>query len=300
MDTGEGRESFRKDFPGMVVLICDMRKILTYVFLLSAATAGAQTIRISGFAPAPDDARAYESLYDTDGEPWSVLWMETGESGWAFEAGLDGIMDVQYGKGCIYVYVPAGTRRITVSREGCTPLRDWALPLSLEPGRTYRMRLECVPAEKARSAAESGKTFSRHFADAWIGPVTGKGGFTGETFAGLRYSYIQYRVGPYIAAGLSTDGGNSFWVGGAFRFTRPERSDLDFQAYGGVGLVYGNRVGGEAGIRFGWKSRRKLSGLDFGVGCQVFRGGVAPTVEVGLYIWGVPVVCGLCLLLVKR
>ena len=64
-----------------------------------------------------------------------------------------------------------------------------------------------------------------------------------------------------------------------------------------TGLIDGRHVGAEAGFRFGWKGSRRLSGLDFGVGCQVFRDGFVPTVEVGLYIWGVPVLCGLCLVM---
>ena len=274
-----------------------MRTTVTSISLLLAlATAGAQTVRISGFAPAPAESRAPDTVYDADGTPCSVLRMETAESGWTFEAGLDGIVDVVYGRRCIYVYVPSGARTLSVARPGFAPLRDWAVPVSLEPGMTYRMRLEARRPAVRRDPDEY-DGFSWHFADAWAGPVTGRDGFTGENFFGIRYSYMQHRVGPYVSAAFSTHESNAIWIGAACRFTRPLTSDLDFQAYGGVGLIDGRHVGAEAGVRFGWKGSRRLSGLDFGVGCQVFRDGFVPTVEVGLYIWGVPVLCGLCLVM---
>lgn len=270
--------------------------ISIFSLILSLVPAGAQTVRISGFTRDHSGTGAAGILYDTDGEPCSVLRMETPESGWTFEAGLDGIVDVVYGKKCIYVYVPACARSISVAKPGCTPLRDWAIPVSLEPGMTYRMKLE-APEPAARMEPDEYDGFAWHFVDAWTGFVTEGEGLTGEKYFGIRYSYMQHRVGPYASVAFSTYGSNAIWLGGAYRFTKPLLSDLDFQAYGGVGLIDGKQVGGEAGIRFGWKSSRKLSGLDFGVGCQFFKGGFAPTVEVGLYIWGVPVVCGLCLIM---
>ena len=141
------------------------------------------------------------------------------------------------------------------------------------------------------------KGFCQHFTDAYLGFVNDREGYTEECFAGIRYTYLQNRIGPYISAAISTDEMSAFFAGAAYRFTRPESSDLDFQAYGGIGLAYGNQLAGEAGIRFGWKSSHKLSGLDFGVGCQFWKGAITPTVEVGLYIWGIPVVCAVGIVL---
>ena len=67
----------------------------------------------------------------------------------------------------------------SVARPGFAPLRDWAVPVSLEPGMTYRMRLEARRPAVRRDPDEY-DGFSWHFADAWAGPVTGRDGFTGE------------------------------------------------------------------------------------------------------------------------
>lgn len=295
-----------------------MRNFLTILALLFSVGAGAQSIRISGFKATIADASAPDAVQDADGALCAILRMETKETGWTFEAGMAGITDVIYGKEIIYVYVPAGARILSVAHPDATPLRDWNIPQRLEPGGTYSMKLEIViPKQKAveqpgpvvrqRAAytppppavrhQPGEKDFCWHFTDAYLGFVNDREGYTDECFIGMRYTYLQHNVGPYLSAAFSTDEMSAFFAGAAYRFTRPESCDLDFQAYGGIGLAYGNRFAGEAGIRFGWKSERKLSGLDFGVGCQFWKGAFVPTVEVGLYIWGVPVVLGLCLAL---
>ena len=297
-----------------------MRNFLTILVLLFSVAAGAQSIRISGFKATITEATAPDTVQDADGALCAILRMETKETGWTFEAGIAGITDVMYGKDVIYVYVPAGARILSVAHPNAAPLRNWDIPQRLEPGRTYSMKLEIfvsqpAPIEKpkcviskpkptpkpASSPVFSNRVYEKdfcwHFTDAYLGFVNDREGYTDECFVGLRYTYLQHRVGPYISAAISTDEMSAFFAGAAYRSTRPESSDLDFQAYGGVGLVYGGLLAGEAGIRFGWKSNHKLSGLDFGVGCQFWKGTITPTVEVGLYIWGIPVVCGLCLAL---
>lgn len=298
-----------KDFGVASVFHNNMRYFLIIFALLISISVEAQTIRISGFTADITDASAPFTVYDTDGALCSVLRMETKETGWTFEAGLAGIMDVVYGKNLIYVYVPAGARNLSVAKPGAVALRDWNLPVRLEPGRTYTMKLELVtpspvPSRKPAPIAKTvtpalpvrvaEKDFSRHFADAYTGFVADRDGFTEELFFGLRYTYLQNRVGPYISVAFSTEEQCSFFAGAAFRFTSSDTSDLDLQVYGGLGYIMGGGIGGEAGIRLGWKSRHKLSGLDFGVGCQFWKGAFVPTVEVGFYIWGIPVACGLC------
>ena len=295
-----------------------MRHFLTILALLLPVAAGAQSIRISDFHPTVTDASAPDAVLDADGALCALLRIQTRETGWTFEAGMAGITDVIYGKDAIYVYVPAGARILSVAHPDAAPLRNWIFPIRLEPGRSYSMKLETVvpeptpverpvPVVRQRAAhtppppavrhPPGEKDFCWHFTDAYLGFVNDREGYTDECFIGMRYTYLQHNVGPYLSAAFSTDEMSAFFTGAAYRFTRPESCDLDFQAYGGIGLAYGCRFAGEAGIRFGWKSERKLSGLDFGVGCQFWKGAFVPTVEVGLYIWGVPVVLGLCLAL---
>ena len=131
--------------------------------------------------------------------------------------------------------------------------------------------------------------FCRNFFDLYAGLVQyNDSEYVDEVFVGLRYTRLKERVGPYFSAALSIDGCGAFFAGAALRAFSEERSDTDLQLYGGVGLVYGCALAGEAGLRFAGKSTSKTSHWDFGIGCQFWQGAVVPTVEVGLYVWGIP------------
>lgn len=133
--------------------------------------------------------------------------------------------------------------------------------------------------------------FSKSFVDAYAGFAQNmEYDFLEETFVGLRYTRLENRVGPYFSAAISDDGCGAFFGGAALRLFREDRSSVDFQLYGGLGLVYGCCLGLEGGIRFAWKSESRVSHWDFGFGCQMWSGYVAPTVEVGLCIWGIPLI----------
>ena len=285
-----------------------MRRLLLLIPLLTSIAGSAQTVRISGFTPSSTDASA-ALVYDANGELCATLKLETKETGWTFEAGLAGIIDIEYRKDVIYVYVLATARKLSVSHPQYPALRDWTIPRTLEPGRTYSMKLEVAkpkpvkvtPVKQFNDAPRlrsvSDKEFTRHFADAYLGFCIGEY-CSEEYFIGARYTYLQNKVGPYIALAFNTaDEGGAVFAGAAYRFLDENASDLDLQAYGGIGLIYGQSLGAEVGVRFGWKGDSKVSHWDFGVGCQFMQGCIVPTIEVGLYIWGIPVACGLCLCL---
>lgn len=267
-----------------------MRRIFTILLVLLPLLATAQPLRISGFASSPRDI-CPAFVYDADGALCSVLKIETGIRGLTFEAGLAGIMDVSYADGVIYVYVPAGARVLSVGHPRYTGIRDWILPRTLEPGMVYVMKIDIDhPGPLTTKTVADDRTFCSHFIDAWLATCIVEGE-TGEYFIGMRYTYLQNKVGPYVSFAFSTEEGRSFFAGAAFRITAPETSNLDLHLYGGIGLVHDSSFAAEAGLRFAWKKDSSVSGWDFGVGCQAWRGCIAPTVEVGLYIWGIPVLC---------
>lgn len=285
-----------------------MRRLLLLISLLTSIAGSAQTVRISGFTPSSTDASA-ALVYDANGELCATLKLETKEIGWTFEAGLAGIVDIEYGKDVIYVYVPATARKLSVSHPQYSALRDWTIPRTLEPGRTYSMKLEVTkpkpvkvtPVKQFNDTPHrrnvSDKDFTRHFIDSYLGFCIGEW-CDKEYFIGARYTFLQNKVGPYIALAFNTaEESGAVFAGAAYRFTDERTSDLDFQVYGGLGLIYGQSLGGELGVRFGWKGDSPVSHWDFGVGCQFMKGCIVPTVEVGLYIWGIPVLCGIGLCL---
>ena len=293
------------------------RKNILAALLLCAGSilAAAQEIRITGFAegpyPGPGPASPPAFRYDADGEPCTVLRMETEQTGWTFDAGLDGVVDISCGDGEVILWLPAGARSITVAHPSYGTLRSWRIPVSLSPGHTYSMKLgvfhpkpasvpvrqaapvRTVPAlQPAQAVIPSPQTGPKvpcnHFIDVFAGSVLEDGEFADCHFFGLRYTYIGKRLGPYVSAAFSGDEDFSFSGGLSIRLGNGT-GDPDWQLYGGAGVIDNCALLGEAGVRVGWLSDHKVSRWDFGVGCQVWEGGVMPTVEVGLCIWGIPV-----------
>jgi len=319
------------------------RYFIPILLFLAAARLPAQEIRISGFSRI---AELEESLTEpggsvcgSDGEPCALLVLSTREKGWTFDAGLAGIADICYAEDEIRLWVGAGTRSLTVSHPVYGVLRNWTVPVTLESGGVYRMRLghvsptvsaapfgtrpsgtvtpgrpapapkrngpapavprrvgvPPVPGSVAQGNGSACKGYCSHFVDAYAAFLP-DGGEVYDAFLGLRYTYLGGRIGPYFAAAYSLEESYSLFGGIALRLGNGG-SDPDWQVYGGLGLMDGCHLAGEAGVRIGWLSEGKVSRWDFGGGCQLWEGTLMPTVEVGLCIWGIPVLVGLGLCL---
>ena len=320
-----------------------MKKTLLILILLKCITVSAQ-IRISDFKQSFSDGAAADvrtSVVDPDGQLCSVLKLETKLTGWTFDAGLAGIIDTRYGDGIIWIYVPASARKLTVAHSEYGVLRDWSFPVSLEPGRTYTMKLsferprqtnqaqhtvkvstQATPTRVSSamtrritppvpvpvldnsipySSRDSERSFCNHFVDFFIGFNCSKYyddyyEFDDEAWFGFSYTWIGNRVGPYMSLAFNSDECFSALGGVAFRLTDPRTATLDWHLYGGAGLI-NEGLGFEFGTRFAWCSTNRLSHLDFGFGCQFSQESIIPTVSVGLYIWGIPTVICLGLVL---
>jgi len=280
-------------------------KKLTLIFLLFQSLCATAQIRISDFKAAPGAADARISVQDPDGQACAAIRLETRLTGWTFDAGLAGIMDTRQEDGAVWIYVSASARSLTVAHKDYAPLRDWPIPLTLQPGCSYMAQLtyveprpvvtrmpENVPATAFRK--ESQKHFSQHFMDMSVGfccENLDKNYYEwNETYRfGFSYTWIGNRIGPYVSGAYDFDDGYSVVGGAAFRLTNPATASLDWQLYGGVGLMDGS-LGFDVGTRFGWRSKHNVSLFDFGVGCQFSHGAIMPNVSVGLCIWGIPVV----------
>lgn len=301
-----------------------MKRTLAIMLVLLPGITLAAQIRIKDFSPADKGARTTiqdVTCADLEGDPCAVLALRTGISGWTFDTGLSGIMDTRYEDGCIYLYVPKGTRSLTVSHPQYGVLREWRIPSYLEAGRTYTMALGYEAPRPVRFRQETGtapvrggqsplrtatvaapgpavtpsRHFSEHFLDMYIGVACEgnplEGCDSGAYWLGLSYTWVGNRIGPYVSAGTDLDESYSFSGGAAFRVTDPGTASLDWQLYAGAGL-YEGCLGFEAGMRFGWRTSAVLSKADFGFGCQYYAGTFVPTVSVGFYIWGIPVAVG--------
>ena len=277
-----------------------MKKTILILLLIQSASVCAQ-IRISDFRQVVPDGASVDlrtALTDPEGQLCSVLKLETKQSGWTFDAGTAGIVDTRYEDEIIWVYVPAYARNLTVAHKEYGVLREWGFPVSLEAGRTYTMELSYdrpqpkpvsfnrpLPARPAPSPAQApaptrnnpGDTFCSHFVDMYAGSACSKNSdgrylMDDDYWIGLSYTGIGERIGPYMS--LATNFSEEFSVIG-----------------GGAGVI-GGSLGADVGTRFAWRSSSSLSHWDFGFGCQFCNGNIMPTVSVGFYIWGIPALIG--------
>ena len=122
-----------------------MRKLLLLsAFVLLFVGAFAQ-ISVESFNPLPDDLTASSpegKRIDQSGELAALIKIVTIETEFAFEGGTLGIVDTQQRVGEIWVWVPRGSRKITLKHPLWGVLRDYRFPVEIEAGHTYEMVLD--------------------------------------------------------------------------------------------------------------------------------------------------------------
>lgn len=303
-----------------------MKRILHILLFLSLSSPLlAQSISITGFSLLETDFTAMNRdtrRLDRNGEPCALLRIETTEAGFSFDGGLLGVSDVSYRSGEVWVYVPRGARKLTVSHPRFGILRDWAFPYAVEGGRTYLLTLEAVPPapvvlqdtiyntvyvdryvdriveRKVRPARRSAfprpdySLFGQHYVGTTLGYSVYEGDLI-ELTAGLSYSFVPGRVGAYASV-LLDEGECMINAGPVLRLTGG-RDPLDLQIYAGAGVYAGYCVSGDAGIRFSFRNRHKLSLWDVSVGCSYADDVFYPYVSLGIGFTG-SILGFLCLL----
>lgn len=103
-----------------------------------------QSISISSFRDLPDDITAVShgtTVIDQNGEKCALIKVETTQTGFSFDVGTLGVVKTSYNPSEIWVYVPYGVKRITISHPSFGILRDFSFPHALEKGKTYLLKL---------------------------------------------------------------------------------------------------------------------------------------------------------------
>ena len=122
--------------------------------LLMTYTAFSQNITVESFMLLPTDRSATTGVnmkFDEDYRVMSVIKVEaSGVRNIVFDGGfLGGILETEDKPDGTWVWVPAGTRKITISLEGYNPLRDYDFNgVEIEEGKTYVMRLGIPQKQK--------------------------------------------------------------------------------------------------------------------------------------------------------
>lgn len=134
-----------------------MKKLMILLLLIVAAgQLRAQDIQISRFE------RNYTSLiasvnpvYDNTGEACAVLRFYVREKDFIVEPNL-GMMKQEVLPGEIRIWVPKGTKRLTVRKQDWMPLTGYEIPVVIEPKVTYDVELSITEEALKRNRANKG------------------------------------------------------------------------------------------------------------------------------------------------
>ena len=115
------------------------------VFLLIFLTqqVGAQEIKVESFRKLENDmdARISHSKEDLNGEKAAIIKVVTTESGFTFDTGSVGVVDVESKVGEIWVYVPEKVKKMTIQHPSLGVIRDYQFPISIKKATVYEMKL---------------------------------------------------------------------------------------------------------------------------------------------------------------
>lgn len=118
-----------------------------FVIILSilSLTASAQGIAVSSFAMDESDLTANQqgtTVFDQNGNKCALIRIQTTQKGFSFDVGSLGVSKVDDNKtGEIWVYVPAGVKKMDIRHQQLGSLLGYVFPVSIASARTYVMQL---------------------------------------------------------------------------------------------------------------------------------------------------------------
>ena len=122
-----------------------MKRFLTIsLMLFCVLIAEAQSISVSSFKLLENDLDANTTgtmERDQNGEAAALIKVVTTQTGFSFDGGALGIVKTVPKPGEIWVYVPRGLKKISISHPQLGILRDYYLPIGVASARTYEMVL---------------------------------------------------------------------------------------------------------------------------------------------------------------
>lgn len=122
-----------------------MKYFFTFLFaLLMSVTVFAQNISVASFEMLPNDLTANTqgtTVYDQNGEKCALIKVETTQTGFTFDAGSLGVVKTEQHTAEVWVYVPAGVKRLSIAHQQLGRLNEYDLGMSLQKAKTYRLTL---------------------------------------------------------------------------------------------------------------------------------------------------------------
>ena len=140
-----------------------MKRILTIALMLFCVQIiRAQGINVKSFQLLEKDLTANTTgttEKDQNGEVAALIRVVTTQKGFVFDGGILGIVKTTQKTAEIWVYVPHGIKKISISHPQLGTLIDYYFPISIEAARTYEMVLV--------TSAEDSVVFGEVEADSW-------------------------------------------------------------------------------------------------------------------------------------
>ena len=122
-----------------------MKKVLFFLCgVIYVITCHSQSISVSSFKLLESDLTANTAgtmEQDQNGETAALIKVVTTQTGFTFDGGSLGIVKTKQTPGEVWVYVPRGSKKITIKHPQLGVLRDYYYPIAIEAARTYEMAL---------------------------------------------------------------------------------------------------------------------------------------------------------------
>ncbi len=104
----------------------------------------AQSITVSSFKLLDTDLTANTAgtmEIDQNGETAALIKVVTTQTGFTFDGGALGIVKTKQTPGEVWVYIPRGSKKISIKHSQLGVLRDYYFPIGIEAAKTYEMIL---------------------------------------------------------------------------------------------------------------------------------------------------------------
>ncbi len=121
-----------------------IKGVLPFLFLLMCSlTSQAQQIAVKSFRQLENDldARASYPKEDKNGEKAAIIKIVTTETGFEFDGGMIGIVASVQRTSEIWLYVPRGSKVVTIMHPKLGQLRNYPYPMAIGAGDVYEMVL---------------------------------------------------------------------------------------------------------------------------------------------------------------
>lgn len=122
-----------------------MKRVFSvFILVLLWIQVAGQSISIASFSLLENDLTANTAgttVYDQNGEKCALIKVETTQTGFTFDVGSLGVTKTEQHTAEIWVYVPAGVKRISIAHQQLGRLNDYDLGTNLQRAKTYKLIL---------------------------------------------------------------------------------------------------------------------------------------------------------------